>query len=57
MDSNFAALWSTDFIFPVLKDLNLLKKFTKNQEANYSFRLIFACQIDLIYIGLFSNRM
>ena len=33
MDGNFAVLWSTDSIFTALKDLNLLKKYNKNQEA------------------------
>ena len=40
--SNFKSLWSTDSIFTVLKDLNLLKKYIKNQEAHYNFRLGFA---------------
>ena len=29
-------------IFTALKDLNLLKKYTKNQEDSYNFRLGFA---------------
>ena len=37
--SNFEALNFTDLIFEVSKDLNLLKKHTKNQEASYNFRL------------------
>ena len=32
----------TDLIFTVFKDLNLLKKYIKNQEASYDFRLGFA---------------
>ena len=40
--SNFAALWSTNPKFSALKDLNLLKKYTKNQEDSYNFRLGFA---------------
>ena len=32
--SNFAALWSIKPKFSALNDLNLLKKFIKNQEAN-----------------------
>ena len=39
---NFEALWPTDFILTVLKDLNLLKKYTKNQKATYNFKLGFA---------------
>ena len=37
--SNFAALWS---IVPTITDLNLLKKYTKNQEPSYKYRLGFA---------------
>ena len=40
--SNFAALWSTDPIFSALKDLNLLKKFNKNQKASSILRVGFA---------------
>ena len=40
--NNFEALQSTDTIFTVLKDLNILKKYTKNQEASYNSRLDFA---------------
>ena len=40
--SNFEALKSTGPIFTVLKDLNLLKKHIKNQEASYNFKLGFA---------------
>ena len=39
---NFEALESTDPIFTVLRDLNPLKEYTKNQEASYNFRLGFA---------------
>ena len=39
---NLKALFSTDPIFTVLKDLNLLKKYTKNEEASYNLRLGFA---------------
>ena len=39
--SNFEALKPTDLIVTVSKDLNLLKKYTKNQEASYNFRLGF----------------
>ena len=39
---NFAALKFTDPIFTALKDLNLLKKYTKNQEASWIFRIDFA---------------
>jgi len=44
--SNFYALKSTDFIFTVLKDLTLLRKYIKNQKGSYNFRQGFA----------FSNR-
>ena len=37
--SRSQVLYSTDTIFTVLKDLNLLKKYTKNQKASYDFRL------------------
>ena len=40
--SNFEALKSTDLIFTVIKDLNLLKRHINNQEAGYNFRLGFA---------------
>ena len=39
---DFEVLLSTDLIFTVVKDLNLLKKHTKNQEASCNFRLGFA---------------
>ena len=41
--SNFEALWSTDLILTVLKDLNPLKKYAKHQEPSYNFRLSFVC--------------
>ena len=41
MNDNFAALWHTGPILAVLKDLNLLKKYTKNQEDGYNFKLDF----------------
>ena len=40
--SNFEELWPTDPIFTALKDLNLLKKYTKNQEASSILRVDFA---------------
>ena len=40
--SNFAALQSTDPIFTDIKDLNCLKKHSKNQEASSIFRINFA---------------
>ena len=40
--SNFAALWPTDPKFLALKDLNLLIKHTKNQEASSILRVVFA---------------
>ena len=40
--SNFKALLSTDSLFTVSKDLNLLKKYTKYQKINDNFRLGFA---------------
>ena len=40
--SNFEALQSTDPLFTVLKALNILKKYTKNQKASYNFRIGFA---------------
>ena len=41
-DNIFAALWPTDPIFTVLKDLNLLKKHIKSQEADSILRISFA---------------
>ena len=38
---NFAALWPADSKFSALKDLNLLKKHTKNQEASSILRVVF----------------
>ena len=32
--SNFQALWCTGLVFTELKDLNVFKKYNKNQEAN-----------------------
>ena len=40
--SNLQALYFTDPILTVLKDQNLLKMYTTNQEASYNFRLGFA---------------
>ena len=40
--SNFEALQSIDLKFLALKDLNLLQKYNKNQEASYNFWLGFA---------------
>jgi len=40
--SNFDALWPTDPIFTVLKDLNPLKRYFKYQEAGSILRVIFA---------------
>ena len=42
MANNFAALWPTDFKFSAIKDLNLLKKYIKNQEANSILKVVFA---------------
>ena len=39
---NFEALQSIDPIFAVLKVLNPLKRYFKNQEASYNFKLGFA---------------
>ena len=41
MAGKFAALWPTDPKFLALKDLNLLKKHTKNQEASSILRVVF----------------
>ena len=40
--SNFEALWPTDFILAALKDLNLLKKHFKKQEAGSILKVDFA---------------
>ena len=40
--SNFAALWLKDPILKRLKDLNLLKRYTKYQEAGSILKVIFA---------------
>ena len=42
MAGKFAALWSTDPKFSSLKDLNLLKKYTKDQEASCILKVVFA---------------
>ena len=42
MTRNFATLLPTDPIFTALKDLNLFKKYIKNQDGSYNFRLGFA---------------
>ena len=39
---NFEALLCTDPIFTTLKVLNPFKKYNKNQEASYNFKLGFA---------------
>ena len=39
---NFEALLCTDPIFTALKVLNPFKKYNKNQEASYNFKLGFA---------------
>ena len=49
--SNFVALWLTDPKFLAFKDLNLLKKHIKNQEASSISWWFFPSQSDLIYIG------
>ena len=41
MAGNFAALWPTDPKFSAFKDLNLLKKHIKNQEASSILRVVF----------------
>ena len=50
-DGSFAALWPTDPLFAVLEDLDIFKKYTKNQEAGSILRVSFFSQSDLIYIG------
>ena len=40
--SNFKAFWPTDPIFTAFIDLNLSKKYTKNQEAGSISKVIFA---------------
>ena len=40
--SNFEALLSTDSTFTALKDLNVLKKYIKSQEASSILRVNFA---------------
>ena len=40
--SNFAALWPTDSKFSAIKDLNFLKRYTKNQEAGSILKVDFA---------------
>ena len=42
MAGNFAALWPTDSKFLATKDLNLLKKHTKNQMASSILKVVFA---------------
>ena len=38
-DSNFAAIWPTDPKFLAFKDLNILKKYNKYQEASSILRM------------------
>ena len=40
--SSFEALWPTDSKFSAIKDLNLLKRYTKNQEAGSILKVDFA---------------
>ena len=40
--SNFAALWPTDSKFSTIKDLNLFKRYTKNQKAGSILKVDFA---------------
>ena len=40
--SSFAALWPKDFKFSAKKDLNLLKRYTKNQKAGSILKVDFA---------------
>ena len=54
--SNFAALWHTDPKFLPKKDLNLLKKYTKNQEASSILRVDFALSKWPHFHREFSNR-
>ena len=42
-DGNFAALQPADPKFLAKKDLNLLKRYVKNQEASSILRVGFAC--------------
>ena len=42
MAGNFAALWPTDSKFSAIKDLNFLKKHTKNQVASSILKVLFA---------------
>ena len=42
MAGNFAAPWPTDSKFSATKDLNLLKKHTKNQVASSILKVVFA---------------
>ena len=54
--SNFVDLWSTNPKFSALKNLNLLKKYIKNQEGSYNFRLGFALSNRLhLTKGLFTK--
>ena len=52
MAGNFAALCPTDPKFLSLKDLNLLKKYPKNQKASSILRWILPYLNDLIYTVL-----
>ena len=58
--SNFKALWPTDPIFTALKDLNLLKKYIKNQNASINYRRGFALlkrpYLDRAYLVTFCNQ-
>ena len=57
MAGNFAALWHTEPKFLSIKDLYLLKKYIKNQEASSILKVDFAMSKYLIYIGFISSRI
>ena len=55
--SNFKALSAIDPIFTVLKDLNLLKNYTKSQKASYNFKLDFALSNRLHFNSVYLARV
>ena len=57
MAGNFVAHWPTDHKLSAFKDLNLLKKHIKNQEATNILGGFLPSQSDLIYVRKCTNKL
>ena len=55
MDGNFAAFCPRDPIFTALKDINLLKKYIKNQKAGSILSVIFGLKKTSFAWGLLNK--